>query len=66
MVVLSNAERQAAYRQRKLKDGTDVRLSLVVSAETGEGLTQLAKDRKTSKRAVVEALVHEAAKDLPG
>ena len=58
----SNAERQAAYRQRHLKDvnGTDERLSLLVDIRAKRALERLAARYGVTQRAMIERLLIEA------
>ncbi len=52
--------RQAAYRVRHLKEGSDCRLDMVVSATTAAALARMARHRGVSRRAVLEAAVAAA------
>lgn len=54
------AERQRAYRQRKISEGTDARLDVVVSASTAAALQRLARHHGTSQRAMLEQVLADA------
>ena len=56
----TSAERQAAYRARHLAEGTDVRLSCVVSAHAGACLRRLARHRGVTVRAMLDTLLRDA------
>lgn len=56
----SAAERQRAYRQRRLTDGTDVRLDVMVSATTAAALQRLARHQGLSQRATLEQVLAQA------
>jgi len=60
----SNAERQAAYRQRHLKDvdGNGERLSLLVDIHAKLALERLARRYAVTQRAMLERLIVEADK----
>ena len=61
-MALTNAQRQAAYRQRHLRsaDGEGARLNLVVSHHSARQLTRLATHYGVTKRAMLEQLLKEA------
>ncbi len=56
----TNAERQAAYRQRHLAEGNGERLNLVIGVSAKRQLERQARHRGTTQRAVIEALLAEA------
>ena len=62
----SNAERQAAYRARHLKDenGTDERLNLLVDIHTKRALERLATRYSVTQRAMLQTLITDAEKAL--
>jgi hypothetical protein len=65
----TSAERQREFRQRRLIDGSDSRLNVVVSASAAAGLRRLAAYRGQSQKEVLEALVRAADSallDAPG
>lgn len=59
-----SAEWQAAYRARHLKDGTDCRLSMVVSANTAAMLAKLARHHGITQREALERIVADAERAL--
>ena len=58
MPAQTNAQRQAAYRQRHRPGGK--RLNAFVSTETGKQLVRLARHHGIARRATLEKLVAEA------
>lgn len=54
------AERQRAYRQRRLVEGTDVRVDVLVSATTAAALQRLARHYGCNQRAVLERVLADA------
>lgn len=54
------AERQRAYRQRRIADGTDARLDMVVSASAAAALQRLAAHQGISQRAMLEQVLAQA------
>ena len=58
----TNAQRQAAYRARHLKDesGTDERISLLVDLHAKRALERLATRYAVTQRAMLERLVKNA------
>lgn len=52
--------RQAAYRVRHLKEGSGVRLDMVVSATTAAALARMARHYGVSRRAALEKAVAAA------
>lgn len=56
----SAAERQRAYRQRKLTEGTDARLDVVVSASAAAALQRLARHHGVTQRAMIEKVLADA------
>ena len=61
-----NAQRQADYRQRHLKDvdGAGVRLQMVVDADCKLALERMARHTQTTQRAMLESLVREFQREL--
>ncbi|WP_440997649.1 RepB family protein [Arhodomonas sp. SL1] len=59
-MAMSDAERQRAYRQRQLKEGTADRINMVVSAHAKAALARLARHRGETQRATLEAIISEA------
>jgi hypothetical protein len=57
---MTAAERQRAYRQRKIADGTDSRLDVVVSAGAAAALQRLARHHGISQRAMLELVLAQA------
>jgi hypothetical protein len=57
---MTAAERQRAYRQRKIADGTDSRLDVVVSASAAAALLRLARHHGISQRAMLEQVLAQA------
>lgn len=57
---MTPAERQRAYRQRKLADGTDARLDVLVSASAAAALQRLARHHGISQRAMLERVLADA------
>lgn len=62
----TNAERQAAYRKRHLAEGTDERLSIILSVTAKRQLERQARHRGTTQRAVLETLLAEAERRALG
>ena len=71
----SNAQRQADYRERHLKDidGTGERLNLIVDLHAKRALERLAACYAVTQRALLERLIREAeraaldrAEEMPG
>ena len=62
----SNAERQAAYRARHLKDenGTDERLNLLVDIHAKRALERLAARYSVTQRVMLQTLITDAEKAL--
>ena len=62
----SNAERQAAYRARHLKDveGTGERISLLVNTTTKRALERLAVRYGVTQRAMMQTLIADAERAL--
>ncbi len=58
----TNAERQAAYRARHLKDvdGTGERLNLIVDAKAKRALERLAVHYAVTQRSMIEKLLIDA------
>ena len=61
-MVLTSAQRQAAYRARHLKDedGKGERLNMIVSATAKTQLKRLAKSYGVTQRVLVERLLDDA------
>lgn len=60
---MTNAQRQAAYRQKHLHDPDSVdseRLSMLVSVHASAQLTRLARHFAVTKRAMIEKLLSQA------
>lgn len=55
-----NAQRQAAYRERHMKDGTDDRINIVVDAHCKAALKRLASCYGVTQKAMLERLVGAA------
>ncbi len=64
----TNAERQAAYRAKHLKDieGVDVRLNIIVHATTKAALKRLAVCYGVTQKAMIERLMREAERSAIG
>ncbi len=62
----SNAQRQAAYRTRHLKDenGMSERISLVIDSHTKRALERLATHYAVTQRAMLQTLITDAEKAL--
>ena len=62
----SNAQRQAAYRARHLKDesGVGERISLLVNIHAKRALERLARRYAVTQRAMLEKLLKEAENNL--
>ncbi len=62
----TNAQRQAAYRTRHLKDenGTSERISLVVDVHAKRALERLTTHYAVTQRAMLETLITDAEKAL--
>ena len=62
MMAQSNAERQAAYRARHLKDenGQGERISLLVNVHAKRALERLARRYAVTQRAMLEKLLNDA------
>ena len=65
-MAMTNAQRQAAYRQRHLKDleGLGVRLNTIISGPTSYQLTRLATHYGVTRRATLERVLQEAEANL--
>lgn len=59
-MALTNAELQARYRQRHLKDGTSCRINTVVNATTCAALARLARHRGITLRETLETVLAQA------
>ena len=62
----TNAQRQAAYRTRHLKDveGTGERISLLVDTHTKRALERLAVRYRVTQRAMMQTLIADAERAL--
>lgn len=60
----TNAERQAAYRQKHLLEGTDERLNMVLSVSAKRQLERLSKHYGVTQRQMLERLLSQADRDL--
>jgi len=58
-MALSNAEKQATYRARKIKDGDGERLQAVISLHAKRGLERLSKHQGITQAAMLERLILE-------
>ncbi len=56
----TSAQRQAAYRQRRLQDGTDSRLNVLVSATAKAALERMAQHYGVTQREALERALREA------
>ncbi|MCB1629446.1 MAG: hypothetical protein KDI51_01390 [Xanthomonadales bacterium] len=56
----TTAERQRAYRQRHLSDGTASRLDVLLNSHAADALERLARHAGTSKREILESLLIDA------
>lgn len=56
-MAMSAAERQRRYMQRHIADGSDTRVSVMLSAPADAALRRLAKHRGMTKRALLESLL---------
>lgn len=56
----SAAERQREFRQRKLTEGTDARLDVLVSATAAAALKRLARHHGMTQRAMLERVLVDA------
>ena len=65
-MVQTNAQRQAAYRARHLKDveGTGERISVLVDAHTKRALERLATRYTVTQRAMLQNLIADAERAL--
>lgn len=60
----TNAERQAAYRQKHLQEGTSERLNMIVSASCKSQLERLARHYGVTQRQALEQLLSQAERHL--
>ena len=58
-MAMSNAEKQANYRKRKIKEGEGERLQAVISLHAKRGLERLARHHGLSQVAMLERLILE-------
>jgi hypothetical protein len=58
-MAMSNAEKQASYRQRKIKEGESERLQTVISLNAKRGIERLARHNGLSQAAMLERLILE-------
>lgn len=58
-MAMSNAEKQASYRQRKIKEGESERLQTVISLHAKLGIERLARHNGLSQAAMLERLILE-------
>jgi hypothetical protein len=56
-MAMSNAEKQANYRKRKIKEGEGERLQAVISLHAKRGLERLARHNGLSQIAMLERLI---------
>ncbi|MQM38774.1 hypothetical protein KBTX_02793 [wastewater metagenome] len=59
-MAMSDAERQRAYRQRQLKEGTAARINIVVDAPAKAALSRLSRHRGETQRVTLERIIAEA------
>ena len=59
-----NARRQAEYRKRRLKDGSDQRLNVILSLQARQALDMIAQHYGTTNKAAVERVLLEAQAQL--
>nr|WP_315430379.1 hypothetical protein [uncultured Albidiferax sp.] len=55
-----NAKRQAAYRQRRLKEGSDRRLNVILELPAKQALDSIAAHYGVTNKSVVERVLLEA------
>ncbi len=58
-MAMSNAEKQASYRQRKIKEGEGERLQSVISLHAKRALERLARHAGIPQAAMLERLILE-------
>jgi len=56
-MAMTNAEKQASYRQRRIKEGDGERLQAVISLQAKRGLERLARHAGLSQAAMLERLI---------
>lgn len=61
-MAMTNAEKQAAYRIRKLKEGDGERLQAVISLHAKRALERLARHHGATQAALLERLILEEQK----
>jgi len=63
-MALTNAQKQAIYRQKHLKDGDQERLQAVVSLHTKRALERLSRHLGLTQAATLDQIISEAQKTL--
>lgn len=58
-MAMSNAQKQAAYRARKIKEGDGERLQAVISLHAKRALERLARHHGSTQAATLERLILE-------
>ncbi len=58
-MAMSNAQKQAAYRARKIKEGDGERLQAVISLHAKRALERLSKHQGSTQTATLERLILE-------
>lgn len=59
-----NAKRQAEYRQRRLKEGSDQRLNVILDLHAKLALERMARHYSVTNKKVLERLLLEAQSQL--
>jgi len=65
-MAMTNAEKQAAYRVRKLKEGDGERLQAIISLHAKRALERLALHHGATQAALLERLILEEQKRVTG
>lgn len=60
----NNAKRQAEYRKRHIKEGSDQRLNVILGLDTKRALERMAKHYGVTNKNVLERLLLEAQSRL--
>jgi len=63
-MAMTNAEKQASYRQRRIKEGESERLQMVISLQAKRGLERLARHNGISQTAMLERLILDEQKRI--
>ncbi len=61
-MAMSNAEKQANYRKRKIKEGDGERLQAIISLHAKRGIERLAQHYGMTQAALIERLVMDEQK----